>query len=97
MRRPPRPSWSKSQPSRASRARRAALRQARPQADAEVPKPTALPAGRSSASSTQRAAVFSIVAAAGELSKEEAHWSQAIARRSAAAATGWLAPMTKPK
>jgi hypothetical protein len=94
---PFKPSPSKSHPLRASSARRAAAIATKVQAVALVPKPTPLSRGRSSASRTQREATRSIVAAAGELSKEDAHWSHASITRSAAAAAGNVAPMTKPK
>ena len=44
-----------------------------------------MPRGRSSASSTQPAATFSSVAAAGEFANEDAVWSQASTSLSAAA------------
>jgi hypothetical protein len=94
---PLRPSPSKSQPLRASSARRAAATQASVHALALVPKPTALSRGRSRISSTQRAATCSIAAAAGEFTADDAHWSHASTMRSAAAAAGSVAPITKPK
>lgn len=67
------------------------------QAVALVPKPTALPSGNPSTSTTQRAAWRSIVAATGEFTYDDAHWSHASINRSAAAAAGSVAPITKPK
>ena len=53
--------------------------------------------GSPSASSTQRSATASIAAAAGELTRLKAFWSQAEASQSAPSAAGSAPPVTKPK
>ena len=64
---------------------------------APVAKPTAAVRGRASASSTHRSATASIAAAAGELTRLNAFWSQAEASQSDASAAGSAPPVTKPK
>ena len=64
---------------------------------APVAKPTAAVRGSPSASSTQRSATASMAAAAGELTRLNAFWSQAEVSQSEPSAAGSAPPVTKPK
>jgi hypothetical protein len=84
-----------SRPARAAAARRGQAHE--PARGRAGTTPVAELRGRSRDSSTSLAAAFSITAAAGEFVRLEAHWSQASARRSAAAAAGSAPPTRKPE
>ena len=64
---------------------------------APVVNPTPALPGSPSASSTQRSVTASTAAAAGELTRLNAFWSQALTSQSAASAAGRAPPVTKPK
>ena len=62
-----------------------------------VTKPTALPAGRPSRSTTHASVTSSIAEWAGVSSRSPEFWSHALTSQSTASAAGWVPPMTKPK
>ena len=85
-----------SQPARRSTSSRAAARQVKLAIVPPVTKPTALPAGSPSRSSSQALATCSVAVAAGVSRASPAFWSQALVSQSAASAAGCEPPITMP-
>ena len=86
-----------SQPLRRSTSSRAAARQVKLAIVPPVTKPTALPGGSPSRSSSQVSVSSSTAEWAGVRTRRPEFWSQALTSQSTARAAGWVPPMTKPK